>query len=93
MTAPNSVQGWIGITATHFGSGGAVVTAVAADSPAAKAGLRSGDVINAVNGIGLRDEDLNKKIAAYKPGSTLRLGYMRGAWALEAVVTVATNAR
>jgi hypothetical protein len=44
-----------------------------------------------VNGINLRDEDLYKKIAAYKPGSTVRLGYMRGAWALEAVVTVAAN--
>jgi hypothetical protein len=92
-TAPTSAQRWIGVTTTHFGSGGAVVTAVAAGSPAANAGLRSGDVINTVNGISLKDEDLDKKIAADKPGSTVRLGYMRGPWALEAVVTVATKAR
>jgi len=90
---PNKVQGWIGVTTTHFGRGGAVLTAAAPGSPAAKAGLRPGDVINAVNGISLRDKDLDKKIAAYKPGSALRLGYMRGAWALESVVTVATNPR
>ena len=88
-TASNISHGWIGVTSKQFGSGGAVVTAVAAGSPAAKAGLRPGDVINTVSGISLKDEDLDKKIAAYKPGSTLRLGYMRGAWALEAVVTVA----
>jgi membrane-associated protease RseP (regulator of RpoE activity) len=91
VTAPNSVQGWIGVTAKHFGSGGAVVTEVVAGGPAAKAGLRPGDVINAVNGISLKDEDLDEKIAAYKPGSTVRLGCMRGSWAMEAVVTVATN--
>jgi S1-C subfamily serine protease len=90
---PNSVQGWIGVTTTHFESGGAVVTAVAAGSPAAKAGLRPGDVINTVNGISLKDQDLGEKIAAYKPGSIVRVGYMRDSWALEAVVTVGTNAR
>ena len=90
---PNSIQGWIGVTTTHFGSGGAVVTAVAPGSPAARAGLRPGDVINAVNGVSLRDEDLDKKIAAYKAGSKVRLGYMRDAWALEATVTVGTNAQ
>jgi serine protease Do len=89
----NRAQGWIGVTTTHFGSGGAVVTAVAAGSPASKAGLRPGDAIDTVNGISLKEEDLDKKIAAYKPGSTVRLGYMRGAWALETVVTVAANAR
>ena len=80
-------------SAAVFGSGGAVVTAVTEGSPAAEAGLKPGDVINAVNGISLKDEELEKKIAAYRPGSTIRLGYMRGAWALEAVVTVATNAQ
>jgi len=86
-------QGWIGVTTKYFGSGGAVVTAFAAGSPAAKAGLTPGDVINAVNGISLGDEALDKKIAAYKPGSTVRLGYMRGAWAQEATVTVGSNAQ
>ena len=80
-------------SAAVFGSGGAVVTAVTEGSPAAEAGLKPGDVINAVNGISLKDEELEKKIAAYRPGSTIRLGYMRGAWALKAVVTVATNAQ
>jgi hypothetical protein len=77
-SASNNSHGWIGITSKQFGSGGAVVTAVAADGPASKAGLKPGDVINEVNGIPLKDEDLNEKIATYKPGANVRLGYMRG---------------
>ena len=46
-----------------------------------------------MNGISLKDAGLDEKIAAYKPRSTVRLGYMRGAWALETAVTVATNVR
>jgi predicted metalloprotease with PDZ domain len=91
VATPDSPQGWIGVTTKHFGNGGAVVTAVAAAGPAAKAGLKPGDVINVINGISLKDEDLDEKIATLKPGSTVRLGYTRGSWALEAVVTV--NAR
>jgi len=44
-----------------------------------------------VNGILLKDEDFDAKIAAYKSGSKVRIGYMRDSWALEATVTVATN--
>jgi predicted metalloprotease with PDZ domain len=91
VSVPNTAPGWIGVTTAHFGSGGAVVTAVAPGGPAAKAGLRPGDVVNTVNGVSLKDQDLGEKIAAYKPGSTVRLGYMRDAWALEATVTVGTK--
>ena len=62
-------------------------------SSRSKAGLRPGDVINAVNGISLKDEDFHKKIAAYKPGSTVRLGYMRDSWAFEASLTVGAITR
>jgi len=93
MSPPRTSQGWIGITSKHFGNGGAVVTTVAESGPAAKAGLKPGDVINAVNGISLKDEDLDEKIAVYKPGSTIRLGYMRSSWAFETTVTVGTNAQ
>jgi len=93
VSTPDSPQGWIGVTTKHFGNGGAVVTAVAAAGPAAKAGLKPGDVINAINGISLKDEDLDGKIATYKPGSKVRLGYTRDSWALEATITVATNAQ
>jgi serine protease Do len=66
---------------------------VTEDSPAAKAGLKPGDVINAVNGMDLQDEDLDEKIAVHKPGSTIQLGYMRSSSAFETTVTVGTNAQ
>jgi len=90
-TSADALQGWIGVSAKHFGSGGAVITAVAAGGPAAQAGLKAGDVINEVNGMSLKDEDLDQKIAVCKPGTKVRIGYMRGAWAQEATVTVGTN--
>ena len=72
-------------------SGGSAVTGITAGGPAAQAGLKTGDIINEVNGIPLKDEDLEAKIAAYKSGSKVRIGYMRASWALEATVTVGTN--
>jgi hypothetical protein len=95
-TAPNpetdSPQGWIGISVKHFGSGGAVVAAIVPGGPAAQAGLKAGDVINQVNGIQLKeDEDFDRKIAVCKPGTKIRVGYMRGSWAFEALVQVGTE--
>jgi hypothetical protein len=85
-------QGWIGISVKQFGSGGAVVTATVPGGPAAHAGLKAGDVINQVNGIELKnDEDFDQKIAVCKPGTKIRIGYMRGSWASEASVTVGTE--
>jgi putative serine protease PepD len=65
-----------------------VITAVTAGGPAAQAGLKAGGAITTVNGISLKDEDFDAKIAAYKSGSRGRIGYMRDSWALEATVTV-----
>jgi len=88
--AADSRQGWIGISTKHVGSGGVVITAVTAGGPAAQAGLKTGDAITAMNGISLKDEDFDAKIAAYKSGSKVRIGYMRDSWALETAVTVGT---
>jgi S1-C subfamily serine protease len=55
--------------------------------------LKTGDLINEVNGIPLKEEDLDAKIAAYKSGSKVRIGYMRDSWALEATVTVGIETR
>jgi hypothetical protein len=46
-----------------------------------------------VNGIPLKDEDFDAKIAAYKSGSKVRIGYMRDSWALETAVTVGIDIR
>jgi hypothetical protein len=89
----DSPRGWIGVSTKRSSAGGAVITAVAAGGPAAQAGLKIGDVINDVNGIPLKDEDFDAKIAAYKSGTKVRLGYMKDSWALEATVTVGIDIR
>jgi hypothetical protein len=89
--AADSHQGWIGIATRYIGPSSALITGVAPGGPAARAGLKAGDIITAINGVQLKDEDLDAKIAAYKFGSKVRIGYMRESWALEATVTVSFN--
>lgn len=54
-----SVEGLSDQLAGYFGAkdGGALVSSVTADSPAAKAGIKAGDVITTVNGSRVRDAD------------------------------------
>src|SRR5206468_4142937 len=83
VPAVDNAQGWIGISTKHLDGGGLLIAAVTAGGPAAQAGLKGGDIITSVNGILLRDENLDTKIAAYKSGTKIRIGYMRDSWALE----------
>ncbi|NEQ30621.1 MAG: PDZ domain-containing protein [Leptolyngbya sp. SIO4C5] len=49
------------------------------DSPAARAGLRAGDVIRRVNGEGVVDsEAVQKQVSAVQVGDDLRLNIRRG---------------
>jgi serine protease Do len=57
---------------------GALVAEVQSDTPAAKAGIKSGDVILAVDGQRLKDaRDLSRRTAAQKPGATIKLTLSR----------------
>ncbi len=57
---------------------GALVTEPQPDSPAAKAGLKSGDVITAVDGEGVKDaRGLARKIAGIAPGAGVTLAINR----------------
>ena len=57
---------------------GALVDTAEAGTPAAKAGLISGDVITAVNGLPITDgRDLARKVGALKPGANVELSYLR----------------
>jgi serine protease Do len=57
---------------------GALVGDVTADSPAAKAGLRNGDVITEVNGKKVTDSRrLRLEVASTRPGSTMTLKVLR----------------
>lgn len=57
---------------------GAIVAGVQDGGPAAKAGLRSGDVITSVNGEPIKNAgELTKKIYATAPGSSIQVAMLR----------------
>jgi serine protease Do len=82
-------RGWIGVQiqpvtpdiADSMGlkdANGALVAELQPDSPAVKAGIKSGDVITTVNGTGVRDaRQLARLIGNMSPGATVTLGLIR----------------
>jgi membrane-associated protease RseP (regulator of RpoE activity) len=73
------IQELDGQLAEYFGtSSGVLVNSVDADSPAAKAGLKAGDVITSVNGKAVGEpSDLIEAVQAVEDGATLALDYTR----------------
>ncbi len=68
---------------------GALVDHAENGTPAAKAGLKSGDVIDKVNGETVESaRELSRKIAGMKPGAKVELGYLRGGKSDTATVTL-----
>jgi putative serine protease PepD len=79
----------IGATVDMQFEGGARVSAVTTGSPSAKAGIRVGDVITAVNNQPVDSaETLIVQIRTHQPGEAVRLDYERGGKAREATVTL-----
>lgn len=77
---------------THFGGGesGTLVSTVAAESPAARAGLRVGDVITSVNGQKVASPgDVTRAIRDKKAGDSVRLDFVRGGVPQHLFITVA----
>ena len=82
-------RGWIGVQIQNVtadladdlglkGTSGALVAAAQKDSPAAAAGVKSGDVITAVDGETVADpHDLARRIAALGPKKTVKLAITR----------------
>ncbi len=83
-------RGWIGVQiqqvtqeiADSLGlkeARGALVSEPQPDGPAAKAGIKSGDIITAVNGKEINDaHDLARTISGMSPGTPVKLGVIRG---------------
>ena len=59
---------------------GALVDKAQPNAPAAKAGIRSGDVITAFDGKAIKDSrELARQVAAASPDSSVKLDVIRGA--------------
>jgi S1-C subfamily serine protease len=70
---------------------GVLVLSVAAQSPAARAGMRRGDVIVSLEGDAIKTvEDLYAALRKYKPGDTVSVTVLRGGKRSSFSVTVAT---
>jgi serine protease Do len=82
-------RGWLGVqiqpvtsdVADALGlkqAAGALVTEPQPGSPAAKAGVKAGDVIVSLDGASIKDSrELSQKIGTMSPGSSVKLGVMR----------------
>ncbi len=71
---------------------GALVEDVTKDSPAARAGLKQGDVIQSVNGTPVSGKDqLTSTVASMNPGSVAKLGILREGKEITVSVTLGTR--
>jgi putative serine protease PepD len=78
LIAGGTVQhAWLGVGLARVGA--ARVTQVVAGSPAAKAGLKAGDVVTSFDGHTVSSaDDLSAAVAAAKPGETVSVTVQRG---------------
>ena len=68
---------------------GVLVQEVQPGGPADKAGLKPGDIITSVDGRPIKDgDDLVNEIASRKPGSSVRLGFLRDGKVTDTTATV-----
>ena len=71
---------------------GALVADVVKSAPAAKAGLKPGDIITSVNGKAIRDErHLTRTVSSYAPGTAVKLDVLRDKKPREIALMVGTR--
>jgi len=68
---------------------GVLVQEITPGGPAEKAGIKAGDIISTIDGRPIKDgDDLVNEIASRRPGSSVRLGYLRDGKQADATVTI-----
>jgi serine protease Do len=91
---PSDAPGTQELLKAYGASEGVFVQEVAPDGPAAKAGMKSGDIIVAINGQPVRDGgDLIERVTSTPVGTTLNVTVLRDSKRQELKVTVADLAR
>jgi serine protease Do len=95
-------RGWLGVQvqamtpeiADSLGldnASGALVAEAQADSPAAKAGLKSGDVIRSLGSARIEDgRDLARKVAGIGPNASVEVGFVRDGKELKVTLKLGT---
>ncbi len=87
-------SGSVGASWTSEAGRGVRITQIAADGPAAQAGLKVGDIITELDGVPVRTAQiLDAEIALHKPGSKVRISYIRNSQQAEATVTVGEHTK
>jgi serine protease Do len=83
-------QGLSGAVNRVYGfKNGVLVQQVQPGGPAEKAGLKAGDIIESIDGRSIKDgDDLVNEIASRRPGSSVRLGYLRDGKQADATVAI-----
>lgn len=96
-------RGWLGVSMQPMteslakavgrkSADGVLVNEVMADGPAAKAGLRQGDVVVTMNGQSIKDpRDLATQVAALKAGDSAKLGIWRDGRERNLTVTIGSQ--
>jgi serine protease Do len=83
-------QGLSGAVNRVYGfKNGVLVQSIQPGGPAERAGLKPGDIVVAIDGRNIKDgDDLVNEIAGRRPGSTVRLGYLREGKEADTTVTI-----
>jgi len=83
------------VVARMYGvTNGVTVSSVNPDGPAEKAGIKVGDTITAIDGKKVTDgNDLVEKISAEKPGTKVKVNYIRGGKEESTSITIADRAK
>ena len=92
ITGGKVQHAYLGVTIGTASSGGAQVSTVKADTPAAEAGLKAGDIITALDGTTIATaDDLTAKVSAHQSGDKVTLTIKRSSSSLKITVTLGTR--
>jgi putative serine protease PepD len=92
ISGGRAAHAYLGVQLSDASSGGATVSGLSSGAPAAKAGLRQGDVVSAIDGRPVASSDaLVSAVDAHKPGDQVTLRVTRGGERRDVKITLGTR--